>query len=76
MAGLALALGIALAVESQDTSFRSERDVELILRLPVLAMIPTIEKQENKKLKSYKAALPSDSASQENEFVRLDRGRS
>jgi polysaccharide chain length determinant protein (PEP-CTERM system associated) len=76
MAGLALALGIALAVESQDTSFRSERDVELILRLPVLAMIPTIEKQGNKKLKSYKTALPSDSASQENELVRLERGRS
>ena len=40
-----LALGIALTLflEMQDTSIRSERDVEFALRLPVLAMVPAIE---------------------------------
>jgi polysaccharide chain length determinant protein (PEP-CTERM system associated) len=41
-AGLALAFGIAFLLEMQDTSMRSEHDVEVILRLPVLAMIPVI----------------------------------
>ncbi len=41
-AGLALAMGLALLLEMQDTSMRSEHDVEVILRLPVLAMIPVI----------------------------------
>jgi hypothetical protein len=30
-------------LEMRDTSLRSERDVEVSLRLPVLATIPTIE---------------------------------
>jgi ABC-type nitrate/sulfonate/bicarbonate transport system permease component len=41
-AGLALGLGIGLLMEMHDTSLRSEHDVEVILRLPVLAMIPVI----------------------------------
>jgi polysaccharide chain length determinant protein (PEP-CTERM system associated) len=41
--GLALGLGIAFVLESRDTSFRTERDVEFALRLPVLAMVPSIE---------------------------------
>jgi polysaccharide chain length determinant protein (PEP-CTERM system associated) len=41
--GMALGLGLALLLEMQDTSLRSERDVELALRLPVLALIPVIE---------------------------------
>jgi polysaccharide chain length determinant protein (PEP-CTERM system associated) len=41
--GLALGLGIAFLLESRDTSFRTERDVEFALRLPVLAMVPSIE---------------------------------
>ncbi len=42
-AGLALGFGLALLLEMQDTSMRSEHDVEVVLRLPVLAMIPVIE---------------------------------
>jgi polysaccharide chain length determinant protein (PEP-CTERM system associated) len=42
-AGLALGLGITLLLELQDTSMRTEHDVEVVLRLPVLAMIPVIE---------------------------------
>ena len=41
--GLALGLGIAFLLESRDTSFRTERDVEFALRQPVLAMVPSIE---------------------------------
>jgi polysaccharide chain length determinant protein (PEP-CTERM system associated) len=41
--GLGLGVGLAYFFEMQDTSFRTERDVENILRLPVLAMIPAIE---------------------------------
>jgi uncharacterized protein involved in exopolysaccharide biosynthesis len=41
--GLALGLGLTLLLEMQDTSMRSERDVELALRLPVLVSIPVID---------------------------------
>jgi len=41
--GLALGLGLALFFEMQDTSLRSERDVESLLHLPVLAMVPAIK---------------------------------
>ena len=47
-AGLALAFGLAFLLEMQDTSMRSEQDVEAILRLPVLAMIPVIEPKGEK----------------------------
>lgn len=54
--GLALGLGLALLLEMRDTSLRSERDVELTLRLPVLAVIPMIEDTAAKK--SEKPAVP------------------
>ena len=41
-AGLALGFGLGLFLELRDTSMRSEHDVEVVLRLPVLAMIPLI----------------------------------
>jgi polysaccharide chain length determinant protein (PEP-CTERM system associated) len=40
--GLVFGLALALLLEMQDTSMRSEHDVEVVLRLPVLAMIPVI----------------------------------
>jgi polysaccharide chain length determinant protein (PEP-CTERM system associated) len=46
--GLALGLGLTLLLEIQDTSLRSERDVEVVLRLPVLAMIPVITENPGK----------------------------
>ena len=36
-------LGIAFFLEMKDTSFKTERDVEFSLHLPVLAMVPAIE---------------------------------
>jgi uncharacterized protein involved in exopolysaccharide biosynthesis len=61
-AGLALGVGIAFFLESQDTSFRTERDVEVALRLPVLAMVPAIEPLLVKKSKHAETARPGDSA--------------
>jgi polysaccharide chain length determinant protein (PEP-CTERM system associated) len=41
--GLAFGLGLAFLLEVQDTSLRTESDVENALELPVLAMVPTID---------------------------------
>jgi polysaccharide chain length determinant protein (PEP-CTERM system associated) len=41
--GLALGVGLALLLEMRDTSLRTEKDIEVSLRLPVLATIPTME---------------------------------
>src|ERR1700723_3700957 len=40
--GLGLGLGIAFLLEMKDSSFKTERDVEFALHLPVLAMVPAI----------------------------------
>ena len=47
--GLALGLGLVFLLEIQDTSLRTERDVEFSLRLPVLAMVPAIDPAASKK---------------------------
>jgi polysaccharide chain length determinant protein (PEP-CTERM system associated) len=49
--GLALSLGLALFIEMRDSSFKTERDVELALQLPVLAMVPAIEPLNSKRTK-------------------------
>jgi uncharacterized protein involved in exopolysaccharide biosynthesis len=41
--GLGLGLAVASALELQDTTLRYERDVERILKLPTLAIIPLVE---------------------------------
>jgi polysaccharide chain length determinant protein (PEP-CTERM system associated) len=56
--GLVLGLGITFLLELQNTSMRSERDVEFALRLPVLAMVPAIHPLTNKKSKRTVAQLP------------------
>ena len=52
-AGLMLGLGLSLLLEMNDTSMKSEHDVEVVLRLPVLAMIPVIA-QKGKKARPEK----------------------
>src|SRR5271156_2772196 len=47
--GLGLGLGIAFFLEMKDSSFKTERDVEFALHLPVLAMVPAIEPMAAKK---------------------------
>jgi capsular polysaccharide biosynthesis protein len=59
--GLGLGIGLAFFLESRDTSFRTERDVEIALRLPVLAMVPAIEPMMARKSKHAVAQNPSDS---------------
>jgi polysaccharide chain length determinant protein (PEP-CTERM system associated) len=56
--GLALGLGLAFVLEMRDTSFRTERDIEFFLHLPVIAMIPAIEPVSGKKARES-ANLPS-----------------
>jgi len=58
--GLAFGLTIVVALEAQDTTFRTERDVERILKLPALAMIPllTMPKGGNNDLE---ATIPQSS---------------
>ncbi|MGC2806736.1 MAG: Wzz/FepE/Etk N-terminal domain-containing protein [Candidatus Acidiferrales bacterium] len=47
--GLGLGLGIAFFLEMKDSSFKTERDVEFALHLPVLAMVPEIVPTSEKK---------------------------
>jgi protein tyrosine kinase modulator len=41
--GLALGVGILFLIAATDKSLHSERDVELALKLPVLALVPTLD---------------------------------
>jgi polysaccharide chain length determinant protein (PEP-CTERM system associated) len=41
--GFALGLGLAALFEMRDTSLRTEQDVELVLHLPVLCVLPTVD---------------------------------
>lgn len=54
--GLSLGLGLVLLVEMRDTSLRSGRNVQLVLNLPVLAMIPSIEARSPKRAKKSAVA--------------------
>jgi polysaccharide chain length determinant protein (PEP-CTERM system associated) len=60
--GLALGLGIAFLLELKDTSLRSERDVEAILRVPMLVMIPEIEPLSSKGVQPATQGPPSPEA--------------
>jgi polysaccharide chain length determinant protein (PEP-CTERM system associated) len=61
--GVAFGLAIVFALEAQDTTFRTERDVERILKLPALAMIPLLQipKGNNNHLTAA-VSQPSDAA--------------
>lgn len=41
--GLGFGLAIAFLLEAQDTTMKTERDIEHVLKLPTLAVIPAIE---------------------------------
>ena len=59
-------MGLTLFLELQDTSFRSERDVELALRLPVLAMVPAIDAES--------ATRPAASSKDQPGSLQLEMG--
>ena len=56
--GLALGLGLSFLMEMKDSSFKTERDVEVALQLPVLAMVPAIESLNSKKKKMHGGLKP------------------
>ena len=56
--GLALGIALTLFLETQDTSMRSERDVELALRLPVLVAIPAIKHDARQAMKHVAVLKP------------------
>jgi capsular polysaccharide biosynthesis protein len=45
--GLALGLAFFVFLELQDNSLRHEKDVEALVQVPVLAMLPTIKASSN-----------------------------
>lgn len=49
--GLSLGLCLAFLLELRDTSLKTERDVEVLLHLPVLAMLPDLELTSGRKSK-------------------------
>jgi polysaccharide chain length determinant protein (PEP-CTERM system associated) len=57
--GLLSGLGLALLLGLRDTSMRTERDVELTLRLPVLCIIPSVDALSLKSANSARQ-LPSE----------------
>jgi polysaccharide chain length determinant protein (PEP-CTERM system associated) len=60
--GLALGLGLAFLLEMRDTSLRTERDVEFVLRLPVLAMVPEVGQMTAKGPKQISIAPDTESS--------------
>jgi polysaccharide chain length determinant protein (PEP-CTERM system associated) len=57
--GLGVGLGLAFLLEMRDSSLRSERDVEFALRLPVLAVVPSIVPGSSKRTRPTRQ-LPPD----------------
>ncbi len=57
--GLILGVGLALLMEMQNSSMRTERDVEFALRLPVLAIVPAIQPNSSRKTKRPEGSLAS-----------------
>jgi polysaccharide chain length determinant protein (PEP-CTERM system associated) len=55
--GLGLGLVLAFLLEMRDTSMRTERDIEFVLRLPVLAMVPEIAPLSGKSVKNAVTGL-------------------
>lgn len=51
LAGLALGVfigvGLTLLAEARDTKLRTEKDVEMLLRVPTLVLIPSVDGQRN-----------------------------
>jgi uncharacterized protein involved in exopolysaccharide biosynthesis len=48
-AGLALGCGLTVLLELQDTSLKTEKDVEVLLHVPVLATIPLLRSPSERK---------------------------
>lgn len=55
-AGLALGCAITVLLEMRDTSLRTERDIEILLNIPVLATIPLLKSPSQRKDSSVSSA--------------------
>ena len=55
-AGLALGCGITVLLEMRDTSLRSEKDIEVLLHVPVLATVPLLQSLSERKESSASSA--------------------
>lgn len=58
--GFAVGAGLALFLEARDTSLLSEEDIENVLRLPVLASIPTIKANRTVRTSEEKLGVSKD----------------
>lgn len=56
--GLALGLGLTLLLEMRDTSVRTDKDVEALLHLPVLAVVPQLKKTTTSNAKANLSLKP------------------
>jgi polysaccharide chain length determinant protein (PEP-CTERM system associated) len=61
-AGLLLGLMLAALMEVRDTTFRTDRDIVEVLALPVVAVVPAIESDADKRRKRRRQILMSSSA--------------
>ena len=52
--GLVLGLALALLLEFRDKSLRTESDVEALLKLPILAMVPVMDKTKRGALSFFR----------------------
>lgn len=65
--GFALGIGLALLMEFRDASLRTERDVEFVMKFPVLAIVPAVEPLTTKRpADGRRALLPSGRAAARN----------
>jgi polysaccharide chain length determinant protein (PEP-CTERM system associated) len=53
MAGIGLGLATAFLLEARDKTIRTERDVEILLELPTLAMLPLLEQTGARRTKFW-----------------------
>ena len=53
-AGLVIGFAIVLVQELRDKAIRDERDIELYLELPTLALVPSIERSNGRKSRIFK----------------------
>ncbi|HTV58980.1 MAG TPA: Wzz/FepE/Etk N-terminal domain-containing protein [Verrucomicrobiae bacterium] len=65
--GFALGIGLALLMELRDASLRTERDVEFVMKFPVLAIVPAVEPLTSKRpARGGEALLPPGRAGARN----------
>jgi polysaccharide chain length determinant protein (PEP-CTERM system associated) len=68
--GLGFGLAIAFLLEAQDTTLRTDKDVEHILKLPTLAMIPAMETARENGSNGSAIQIPD----QKNEPINMNVG--